>query len=359
MIRSVGMPTVVFLWLSWLSAQPQSARSPEEIAQLEAKAEAGDAGAQLRLGRAYDKGNGVPQSDSQAVKWYKAAAEQGNAEAQDDLGLMYRSGRGVEKDKVEAVKWHKKAARQKNPAAMFNLGTAYYNGDGVSIDDVSAYAWFLLAQDFGSQPAVEAVKIMKEEKANFETAAFEKIGDMFSKGDSLPQSYSDAVRWYRKAVESGSSSAPIELASLLLQGPNAESNYPEVHRLCEDAATSRVSGLGGMYCLGLLYQKGWGVSPDLKMSAKWFNKAAEMGSAPALLRLGQMYWNGEGVKKDRIAAYKFVYLAASSDMREAKQEKENLEKEMTPKEMEKGRTQAIAWANQHPPTTLVLRRPTQ
>jgi uncharacterized protein len=259
MTRSMATPMRIFLCLSWLSARPQSAASAEEVAQLRAKAESGDAEAQLQLGRAYDDGNGVPQSDSEAVKWYRAAAEQGNATAQDELAVMYRSGRGVEKDKVAAVKWYKKAARQKNPTAMFNPGTAYYNGDGVSIDDVSAYAWFSLAQDFGSQPAIDAVRRMKEEKGNLEAAAFERVGDMFAKGDHLPQSYSDATRWYRKAVESGSSPAQMKLVSLLLQGPSADSNYPEARSLRESAAASRSAA--GVYCLGLLYQKRWGVSP--------------------------------------------------------------------------------------------------
>jgi uncharacterized protein len=352
MTRSIGTPILIFLCLSWLSAQPQSRVSPEEVAQLRAKAESGDAEAQLQLGRAYDDGNGVPQSDREAVKWYRAAAEQGNATAEDDLAVMYRSGRGVEKDNVEAVKWYKKAARQKNATAMFNLGTAYYNGDGVSIDDVSAYAWFSLAQDFGSQPAVDAVRRMKEEKGTFEAAAFEQAGDMFAKGDDLPQSYSDATRWYRKAVESGSSLAQMKLVSVLLQEPIPESNYPEVRRLCENAAASRSPA--GMYCLGLVYQKGWGVSPDLPLAEKWFTKAAEMGWAGALLRLGQMYWRGEGVKQERIAAYAFVYLAASTGMTEAMQEKKSLEKEMTPKELEKGRAKANQWESQHHPP-LVLR----
>ena len=150
----------------------------EEVAQLEAKAEEGNPDAQVSLGRAYEVGNGVPKSDQQAVKWYRAAAEQGNAKAQNSLGQMYRSGRGVSLDKVEAVGWYRRAARQKDPSAMFNLGTAYYNGDGVGIDDVTSFAWFLLAQEFGSRPAVDAVKRMTDDAGNLEANAFEKIGDM-------------------------------------------------------------------------------------------------------------------------------------------------------------------------------------
>jgi TPR repeat protein len=132
--------------------------SSAQISQLRVKAETGDPAARRALGRAYEDGNGVPQSDEQAVEWYRKAAEQGNAAAQNDLGLMYLAGRGVEKNKEEASKWSHKAARQKYPVAMFNLGAAYYNGDGVDTDVVSAYAWFLLAQEAGSEPAVDAVR---------------------------------------------------------------------------------------------------------------------------------------------------------------------------------------------------------
>src|ERR1700680_3639420 len=74
-----------------------------EIVQLQAKAQVGDPDAQLNLGRAYEDGDGLPQNDEQAAKWYRAAAEQGNAIAQNNLGLMIRSGRGVEQNKKEAV----------------------------------------------------------------------------------------------------------------------------------------------------------------------------------------------------------------------------------------------------------------
>jgi TPR repeat protein len=49
--------------------------SPIEINQLQTKAQAGDSTAQISLGKAYEDGDGVPQSDNQAVKWYRAAAE--------------------------------------------------------------------------------------------------------------------------------------------------------------------------------------------------------------------------------------------------------------------------------------------
>ena len=49
----------------------------------------GYADAQSNLGIMYDNGNGVPENDAEAVKWYRKAADQGNAKAQYNLGVMY------------------------------------------------------------------------------------------------------------------------------------------------------------------------------------------------------------------------------------------------------------------------------
>jgi hypothetical protein len=355
---------ILYLGIIFVVQQPAAeAQSPGnkplsslEVNQLQAAAQAGDQTAQLNLGKAYDHGNGVPQSDPLAVKWYRAAAEQGNATAQNNLGLMFRLGRGVEQDKVEAVKWYRKAAKQENPNAMFNLGTAYYNGDGVESNIASAYAWFLLAQKAGSPPAADATKRMKQEAGNLESGALEEVGDMYQRGEELPKNSSEAINWYRKGAEKGGGQVQVKLAQLLLAASNPSSNYEEARRLCEKAASFHFPG--GAYCLGLLYAHGIGVAEDLQKAAKWFIEAANMNNGPAALRLGEMYWKGQGVKQDRIAAYEFVYLASTSNLPEAQQERERMEKELTPKEMKEGKAKAVAWTRQHEPVILRGKTPT-
>ncbi len=76
-----------------------------EIQSVRALAEAGDANAQLTLGRFYADGLFVTQDDAMASKWYLLAAKQGQADAQVYLGMAYESGRGVSKDYVEAYAW--------------------------------------------------------------------------------------------------------------------------------------------------------------------------------------------------------------------------------------------------------------
>jgi TPR repeat protein len=58
----------------------------------------------------YDNGQGVPQDDAEAVRWYRKAAGQGDPSAQYNLGLMYAAGQGVPQDYVEAHMWLNLAA---------------------------------------------------------------------------------------------------------------------------------------------------------------------------------------------------------------------------------------------------------
>ena len=55
-------------------------------------------------------GEGVPQDDAEAAKWYRQAAERGYARAQHNLGLLYELGRGVPQDFVQAYVWFGLAA---------------------------------------------------------------------------------------------------------------------------------------------------------------------------------------------------------------------------------------------------------
>ena len=52
----------------------------------------------------YDLGEGVPENDAEAVKWFRKAAEQGHAESQYNLRVMYANGRAVPENDSEAVK---------------------------------------------------------------------------------------------------------------------------------------------------------------------------------------------------------------------------------------------------------------
>ena len=55
--------------------------SEESFESVRLRAEQGDAETQYNLGLAYARGQGVPQDDQEAVRWYRLAADQGVAAA--------------------------------------------------------------------------------------------------------------------------------------------------------------------------------------------------------------------------------------------------------------------------------------
>ena len=58
-----------------------------------------------RLGRQYERGDGVPQSDVEALNWYRQAAAFGNVHARHSLGVFHESGRGTDASPEAAAGW--------------------------------------------------------------------------------------------------------------------------------------------------------------------------------------------------------------------------------------------------------------
>ena len=82
--------------------------------------------------------------------------------------------------------------------------------------------------------------------------------------------------------------------------------------------------------LGLMYDKGKGVSQNYKTAVKWYRLAAEQGFAVAQSKLGWMYDEGKGVIKDYSLAHMWWNVAASQGNKNAKNNRDIVEKRMTP-----------------------------
>ena len=146
-LSSVATLTLAVCSSACVQAQEQDELRPaaQALADLRARAEAGDAEAQFILGGMYVTGVGVPQDDVEAVAWYHRAAEQRHARAQYNLGVIYAEGRGVPQDAAAAVAWYRRAAEQGDASAQSNLGGMYDQGLGVPQDAVEALMWLTIA----------------------------------------------------------------------------------------------------------------------------------------------------------------------------------------------------------------------
>lgn len=135
-----------------LSVAAATAQTSSVDAALLAKANGGDAAAQVAVGEKLAAESGSTQSARQiseayrqAAEWYKKAADQGNVAGMIHLAELLRSGKGVARDMAQAVDLYKKAADKNDVNAQGALGVLYSFGQGVQQNYAEAYFWFDLA----------------------------------------------------------------------------------------------------------------------------------------------------------------------------------------------------------------------
>ena len=102
-------------------------------------------------------------------------------EEQYNLGVMYTNGEGVPQDDVEAVKWYRLAADQGNAKAQFNLGVRYANGKGVPRNYVLAYAWINIVAANGAEKAKELKKRVSKIMTQEQIAEAQKLSREISR----------------------------------------------------------------------------------------------------------------------------------------------------------------------------------
>ena len=158
------------------------------------------------VAQAYDKGLGVDQDKTEAMKWYKKAADADDTEAEWRLGVKYDLGDGVDIDKQKALQWYLKVANTPKlfgtitlsgvAEAQRNLGYLYRDGEGVLKDNQEALNWFMKAAENG------------EANSQYE------VGKAYETGVGVLQDKEEALKWYRKAAYQGNKSAQFALGNL-------------------------------------------------------------------------------------------------------------------------------------------------
>ena len=132
-----------------------------------------------------------------------------------------------------------------------------------------------------------------------------ELGIMYQNGEGVPQNYSKAVKWFRKAAEQGDSSA--------------------------------------QYRLGLKYSVGHGVPQDYSEAVKWFRKSAEQGDAAAQLSLARIYDKGHGVQQNDILAYMWSNLAAGGGLERAKTQRDIIRQGMSKEQIAEAERLSKEW----------------
>nr|DAZ40298.1 MAG TPA: hypothetical protein [Caudoviricetes sp.] len=83
-------------------------------------------------------------------------------------------------------------------------------------------------------------------------------------------------------------------------------------------SAARNGDSGGMNCVALLFEMGYGVDADSEKAMSWYNKAANCGNASAMNQLGDIYRTGRNnVEVDYNEALKWFEMAAEANQEDA------------------------------------------
>jgi TPR repeat protein len=151
---------------------------------------------------------------------------------------------------------------------------------------------------------------------------------MYLRGKGVPQDYSEALLWIRKAADHGDARAQSALGYMYYNGEGVAQDYAEaVHWYRKAAEQGDPLAQQG---LGYMYANRRGVPHDDTQAVAWYRKAAEQGDAEAQQSLGYMYASGRGVPPDYGEAVRWYRKAADQGNAKAKHALEMLERRSTP-----------------------------
>jgi TPR repeat protein len=181
-------------------------------------------------------------------------------------------------------------AQQGDAKSQFDLGHMYFHGEGVPQDYTEALLWLRKAADQGNAQAQYG------------------IGYMYHYGKGVPQNNIEALRWLRLSAQQGDAKAESNLGTMYYYGQGITQDYAEAlrwYRLAADQGDAPAQeDLGGMYYYGR------GVPHDDAQALNWYRKASDQGNARAQYDLSYMYYYGRGVPQDRAEGRRWVRKAA-------------------------------------------------
>lgn len=97
----------------------------------------------------------------------------------------------------------------------------------------------------------------------------------------------------------------------------------------------------GQYNMGLLYEEGQGVSKSFNEAVSSYTKAAQQGYVDAYFALGEIYISRSAPKKDRVAAYRWLEMAAKHGHPRGNDEFERNKSAMTAEQLDQARKQSF------------------
>lgn len=234
-------------------------------------AENGNASALLAIGETYLYGSeGVPEKDlTKAEDYFNQAMAVGASEAETYLGRLYtevaraaqitNDTAAVNQAQAQRLAYFQTGAQKGFPGAMYRLAQMYRHGDYVERDLPKAVEWYKNSTSAGSVDAAYGLAQL--------------YADESEQGLAQPE---EAAKYFRIAIDLGSTIAGIELANLIKNNKveTTPERVQEAILLYEDAIADgslrAASGLSDLYFKGEITEK------NLNKAEQYALKALEL-----------------------------------------------------------------------------------
>ena len=328
------------------------------------------------MGHMYQKGPADLVDNNTALKWYLRAEEQKLSIAKAQIYNL------ANKDVSAAWKILTNDAKNGDNYAEIMMGKYYHLYSRGSLKDYSeAFKWYQIADKekmYQVDPRTyklakfkvpAALEILTNDAKNGAASAQTILGEMYEKGQGVPQDYKKAISWYRLAVRKRYARAEFALGKLYEEGQVIPQDFKKAFNLYRLATEKKYNKaqfkIGDMYykgqgvsqnykkallwyqlasvnynylaknALGEIYAEGKVVPQDFKKAFSLFHSIAKKENALGQLNLGIMYYKGQGIQKDYVLADKWFIVSSLQENQEAKKYIDKVEKLMSPKQKEK------------------------
>ena len=165
-------------------------------------------------------------------------------------------------------------------------------------------------------------------------------------GEKDAKSLHKAVDYYRAAADKGFAPAQYNLGVMYEKGRGVMPNIAQAIKWWRKAAEGNYPY--AQLNLGVLYDVGRGVERNHKIAISYYRSAAKQGDMRAVYRLGTLYEHCDQPKPDLEKAFMWFTVAEEKGLKNVSQHLRFLSSKMAPKSISRARTAASAWINGHP-----------
>ena len=277
-------------------------------------AELGFGRACASLGRIYETGNGTNSNLNTAYFYYKRGAECG------DLCCIFAVGKYHEKKMIpkneqsrgmtDAVSYYETAANEDYPEALTKLGYMYEKGIYYNRNQTKALEYYEKAASLGDSLAMnyvglnlyknqrytEAVEMFKKSKELGCARSSNNLGLCYEQGLGVNQDLDQAIACYKESANKKYPQAMFNLGYLYLKKAKTSESIEEFDEAANwlRAAIEEDDKMAEpQFYLGFLFERGLGVSQNLKTAITYYERAYALGYLEAGMNLASLYLDRE------------------------------------------------------------------